>query len=735
MVGLGLSVRTTVSPVPLSVEAEPHIVRKGAELTVSVAVNGDPPPSHPLTLVAELVDEEGALVPPTAEAQVPLGSVTSYVLRPGTTSATLRPRINVLSSAFTGSDAPFRIRLRAANDPSVAPVLSPKIVVRSKWPAKSKRDTPASALAETLAVNVATAVSQPTSVSTPLAPVVPSVLVDGQPAPGIISQSHSLSGSDSQGGPMDMRQIGEVLTSAAAERTSGRRSRADSHGSDAPVGSSGASAVGLGLGDAGAQAEPSLSVEPVDIESVLHLLESDDSDAALQAILAMSADGLDGGLFVDAMPTEQEAAQGPPPMAAGVGPAGGGDGFFSSPAGGAAQTSASAPCAGASDGGAATAPPPRPAGGGMVRAVIPPRRERQRSHDEVNPAAPAEHEEEPSDAFNESLEASRRKRRPINPPKPLPLVPKTELPGWLERASLCRSSGFLCLDCVLADPQPPAMRLLKGRAEYEGAVFKVRWCSANMNQAMDCALDRLCAGQELPDLVDSAAHARLGAASEELAHAEVRSALDCGMMSFAVGDDEQRARLELHVMLHTDGAPKGSISVRRLFLLARVHAHALGEHPPLAFKHPCACEAPAEAGDVVKRVFCGRLIYSSPSTHELCGYHPWEFLGREAGCTVHPDDAQRWYKQKIEISRKLQAEPAKPVDHHFTYRHVHRQRSWVWVSSHTRTTLSHQRLPPRRPSSQHEALVAALQEVMIRMRAVDVPSGNADVPPAPMTGE
>jgi len=342
-------------------------------------------------------------------------------------------------------------------------------------------------------------------------------------------------------------------------------------------------------------------------------------------------------------------------------------------------------------------------------------------------------------SLNYAMEEARRKRRPLVNKKSIrpSNVPTASLPAWLQRASLCRNSGYLCLDCVVAEPEPMSMRLIRGHGKADGPLFKVRWCSSNMDPTLGVDLARLVHGSELGAIFSAECHEALTRASTELAHSEARNALDCGMLNLVVRDldegegSEPQVRAQCHVMMHTDGCPNGSICVRRYLLLAKVVKHATRGADFEETIPRSECDVPQEDGDVVKRVRAGRVVYSSPNTYTLSGYHAWEFLGREAGCSVHPDDAQRWYTQKLEVARKLEVNPKEWVKNFFTYRHVHRECGWVWVYSQVET-----QAPPARceessstsagctSRSQHQLLIESLQHVLVRMRAVDQPGQN-----------
>ncbi|KAJ1630230.1 hypothetical protein T492DRAFT_872098 [Pavlovales sp. CCMP2436] len=213
--GLGsftIAVHTTVSPLPLLADCEPHVVRKGAELSVTVSLNGGLAVPAMLEIVSELVTEHGLEVVRNGEdGTAPLTGVTRYVLRPGQTSASLRPRINVLSSAFDGSDQPFRIRVRCLNSNTIDQIFTPLIVVRSKWPAKSKREqlaqsTATAALsAHALAAgNAGSVVASPQDAGHRAIAVVSAMLAD---APADVTAT---------GSAIDMRSVGDSLRDAQA---------------------------------------------------------------------------------------------------------------------------------------------------------------------------------------------------------------------------------------------------------------------------------------------------------------------------------------------------------------------------------------------------------------------------------------------------------------------------------------------------------------------------------------
>lgn len=643
-----MTVRTTVSPHPMVEGAEPHVVRKGAELNVLVSLLGPAAVSRALELVVELVDEGGQAVVPSTEAVAPLSSVTSYMLRPGTTSATLRPRINILSSAFNGSDSPFRLRVSATNDPSVAPALSPRIVVRSKWPSKAKR---ASHEPEDLP-------APPGALPVPTPPQAPHraerVLVAASKPTYLrmINKTSDDERSNGSGGaaapkaPLDMSRIREALATdpgvalPAHESGPALEDATDSYFAET-----------LKL--------PIMPIMPAPAADAVPeggaTLAADESDALLEQLDAADIASMIE-LLGDDLPSDPPA---PTPPHSG------------------------------SSGGTST------------------RRER--------PLAEAETDV----AVDEAMEEARRKRKTgVSKPRALVVSGAAGLPVWLTDYNLCASSGFLCMDCVLADPQPIARRALLPSAFEEGPMFKVRWCCNNMNGALGAPFDTLCTGRELDVIFEPSAFTKLGSACAKLAQAEAREALDCGMMGLRVGEGEIRALC--HVLLHTDGAPAGSIAVRRFFLTARVHAHASGDGPMRTFEHPqpCANLEPRAEDEVVKQVVGGRLNYVSTNVREQFGYEAWEFLGREAGCSVHPDDAQRWYQSKLEVCRKLKEEGTSGViESSFTYRHVHRDKGWVWVEAKVITTSDGGK---GQPCNLRDGLMTALGHVVVRSRPMGV---------------
>lgn len=798
MNSLSMVVHTTVSPHALTSVGEPHVVRKGAELNVTLSLNANLPLPAPLDIVAELVTDDGeAVTKQTDEGMTPLSSVTRYVLRPGQTSAALRPRINVLSSGFGGADRNFRICIKALNNTSVEPAFSPLIVVRSKWPAKSKREVAAAFVraAEPLHAPAPAAGAPAAAAGAPAAA--------GAAGTASVETSHSAShkgshsGSDRRGDAMDLRLIGVSLDRAGQQpaRSDSGRSHVHTNGSgdnsaensrsrsrsaeDSPrpiaTGFRGASAAlfgaqvdeadsgthgsfghGSGLGPANGGLGPAngglglanggLGIAPAGVtgssggskaewgdtallEAASEVFDQGELDSMLQLLS-------DGDLLSTALLTDSAGAAAPQAGEAATDEAGGlgaptdsGRGTpvcpLARPAAPSAPLRKSVHCVMPS-----TRQPrtrtilPRDNGGGGSFAL---------SNGGGNglPAYGAgmfEGETAVVHGLNAALEDGRRKRRPLAV-QPVPAVglgtPRAVLPVWLDRVSLCRSSGFLCLElCPDAAPLPPALSLLDTLMpqpqQWHLRPLRVRWCSANMNSAVGLPLDSMLHAQDVSTFFAASAQQRLAAVTAELLASQTRIARDCGVLTLSVGaPDGCQLNALCHVMMHTDGVPAGSLSVPKVLALLRVHSHALGASQLLTFEHPRDCDAPVEKGDVVRRLFAGRVHYASPSMVDLCGYEAWQFLGREAGCSVHPDDTARWFQYKLEVSRRLQAEPGIWVEHLFTHRHVHRELGWIWVHCATQSRLARSPVGPEQPRSISDTLACALHEVIVRTWPAD----------------
>ncbi|KAG8460618.1 hypothetical protein KFE25_011393 [Diacronema lutheri] len=722
MNSFNVAVHTTVSPVALSSAGEPHVVRKGAELSVAVSLNANLPMARSLDLIAELVTDGGALLAShTDEGMTPLSSVTRYVLRAGQTGATLRPRINLLSSAFDGADIPFRIRVRALDDDSVEPAFSPLIVVRSKWPTKSKREAMAAAVPH----RPPESAPAPAPAPAPRTPAARALGPVGERVGGGLpwrNASDAASGrrsdSEQSDGAMDMRHMGASLAAADAASHSREGSGSGGSAADGPVGDTLGGDVTrlptdsacLDANDGTAALLPAEFIDQTDLDEMLRLLVDDELVA--QTIGTISGAGGAG-----------DAHAGPPPKARAPTAAELAEIAMQ-------QTDASAAIAEAlADAFAANAPaevdlcnqpPPMApvprAGAHSVHAVMPTARQRVRTV-----VHGYEGESAALDSLEVALEDGRRKRRPLSvaPALTAGIAPaRSLLPAWLDRVSLCKASGFVCVE-ALADPSALA------RAGVGGVLppssLRVRWTSANMNSTVGLPLDRLLGTRPLLELFSVDSQSRLASVASELLASRARLALDCGVVLLtAAAADGRHMSATCHAMMHTDGSAEGSLAVPKVLVLLRVHSHALGDSPMLTFDHPRACDAPSEDGDVVRRLFAGRVHYASPSTIDLCGYEAWHFLGREAGCSVHPDDAHRWFQYKLDVSRRLQAEPNTWVSHLFTHRHVHRELGWVWVHCATQSRLA--RAPPHfahRPPTVHDTLACALHEVIVRTRAVE----------------
>jgi hypothetical protein len=333
------------------------------------------------------------------------------------------------------------------------------------------------------------------------------------------------------------------------------------------------------------------------------------------------------------------------------------------------------------------------------------------------------------DSFDFALEDGRRKRRPLAQAQAQmvtePGAMRLALPAWLDRVSLCKASGFLCLEVLYA----------------EHGSARVRWCSANMNSTVALPLDRLIGGADLLAIFSPDSHRAISSVAAECATAHARLARDCGAVGLALNlSDGRRFSATCHLMMHTDGAPEGSLSLRRAIVLARVHSFALGGSQLLTFEHPRACDVPAEDGDVVRRLFGGRVHYASPSTIDMFGFDAWHFIGREAGCSLHPDDANRWFEHKLAVGRALQANMGVWTEHRFTHRHIHRTKGYIWVHCISQSRMM--QLPTRlmqlpAQSSVHDSLSCALQEVIVRVRLAEAPDGapeHAPPPPPPDDG-
>lgn len=678
MNSLTMVVHTTVSPHALTEEGGPHVVRKGAELSVSVSLNGNLPMAMPLDLVAQLITEGGQPITKlTDEGSMPLSSVTRYVLRAGQTTAVLRPRINLLSSALEGADTThFRIRVAPINVGGVEPAYSPLIVVRSKWPAKNKREAVAGAPAPAPASSCF-------------------VAPEARKAAAFAASSPDSSSADTHDA-MDLRGVTFSLDAA------GLRSHRSSDGTDGHV----------SLAPVAEEArQPS---DPLSSETLL-----DASD--LEEMLQLLGEGGDELGIVAALDDALAAAPAPAPP--------------SRPPPAAPVATLLAP--GPQRASLAAALPVK-----TVHCVMPSSRA-TRTRTTFPLHGPDAHEGEAAalHSFEAALEGSRHKRRPLalqQAPQPGLGTPRGLLPAWLDRVSLCKASGFVCLELVPklhgslaptgADGCEDGGALL-ARAQALG----VRWASANMNSALGVPLDRMLQAQPLLDLFAPDARAAVQRAAAELLCARGRAALDCGILVLSLPvEGDRRLNAVCHVMLHTDGTPEGSLSVPKLFALVRLHSHALGGSRLLTFEHSSCVDAPREEGDVVRRLFAGRVHFASPSMPALCGFEPWQFLGREAGCSVHPDDASRWCAYKLEVSRRLHAEPGKWIEHVFTHRHVHRLLGWVWVHCATQSRLARPQLRVARPASVEDSLACALHEVVVRTRPADELGGLAGAAgPAP----
>mmetsp|Transcript_36063 Transcript_36063/g.84764 ORF Transcript_36063/g.84764 Transcript_36063/m.84764 type:complete len:828 (+) Transcript_36063:113-2596(+) len=816
--GLGsftIAVHTTVSPLPLLADCEPHVVRKGAELSVTVSLNGGLAVPAMLEIVSELVTEHGLEVVRNGEdGTAPLTGVTRYVLRPGQTSASLRPRINVLSSAFDGSDQPFRIRVRCLNSNTIDQIFTPLIVVRSKWPAKSKREqlaqsTATAALsAHALAAgNAGSVVASPQDAGHRAIAVVSAMLAD---APADVTAT--------QGSAIDMRSVGDSLRDAQARAIramagspfsaaeSGAGSRAGSPYVTQPAGSGAGSRAGSGAvspygAQPGGSHSSALTTSPVQLPSFDDAQMNDvQLRASFQSLLAnggapnapnsaefrkevcyplnkpivrndekvavahsaglqqeVEKDGQDflldqadveqmllmvGGISDDEIAAalgEGElvaAAQlnNPSPTSLPTNPTI----LTTSPTSLPTiipTSNLSQPATGGGGGGGGSVGH----GGGIsvaggsgsgTKFAIMPSRQRTRTIVQGHEGAAAA-----VSSLDVALEDCRRKRRPLlREPLPQPSAgigsPPRLLPAWLDRVSLCRSSGFIAVELVLATLTPSAHEL--GALEQFGQGMRVRWASANMNSALGLSLDRMMQNQSFVQLfANSADHQRRIATSlGEIATATSRDALDLGVMVLSVATaDGRQFNATCHAMAHTDGQPCDSVSVPRCLVLIRVHSHAYASSPMLTLEHSTCDDAPDDNGSVVRRLFVGRVHYSSPGTFDLCGFDSWQFLGREAGCSVHPDDAQRWFAYKLEVARRLQTNPGSWVEHLFTHRHIHSTLGWMWVHCATQSRLA-VRAPP--PASIHDTLACALHEVIVRVTPVDAATSVALTVPTVM---